>query len=52
MILLVEFDLKYVARKTFKGSVTSDFCAENPIKGEGDKEDFTDEGILDIELGA
>ena len=33
LILLVEFDLKYVARKTTKGSIMSDFCAENPIEG-------------------
>jgi len=31
LILLVEFDFKYVARKTMKGSVVLDFCAENPI---------------------
>jgi len=30
----------------------SDFCAENPIEGENGKEDFLDEDILDIELGA
>ena len=40
LILLVEFHLKYVARKTIKGSVVSDFCAKNPIKGEYGKEDF------------
>ena len=51
LILLVEFDLKFVARKTIKGSVMSDFCAENPIKGEDGKEDFLKEDILDIELG-
>ena len=51
LILLVEFDLKFVARKTIKGSVMSDFCAENPIKGEDGKEDFLNEDILDIELG-
>ena len=28
----------------------SDFCAENPIEGEGGKEDFLDEDILDVEL--
>ncbi|XP_030923153.1 uncharacterized protein LOC115950041 [Quercus lobata] len=50
LILLAEFDLKYVARKTIKGSVVSDFCAENPIEGEDGKEDFLDEEILDIEL--
>ena len=51
LILLAEFDLKFVARKTIKGSVMSDFCAENPIKGEDGKEDFLNEDILDIELG-
>jgi len=30
LILLVEFDLKYVARKTIKGSVTSDFVPRIP----------------------
>ena len=34
LILLAEFDLKNVARKTIKRSVVSDFYAENPIKGE------------------
>ena len=52
MILLAEFDLKYVARKTIKGSAVSDFYAENPIKGEDGKEEFPNEEILDIELGA
>ena len=51
-ILLAEFELKYVARKTIKGSVVSDFCAENPIEGEDGKEDFSDKDILDIKLGA
>ena len=34
LILLTEFDLKYVARKSIKGSMVLDFCAENPIEGE------------------
>ena len=51
LILLAEFDLKYVARKSIKESVMSDFCTENPIKGEDGKEDFLDEDILDVELG-
>ena len=42
MIFLAEFDLKYVARKTNKGSVVSDFCVENPMEGEDGKEDFPD----------
>ena len=48
LILLAEFDLKYVARKT---SIVSNFCAENPIKGDDGKEDFPNEDILDIKLG-
>ena len=52
LILLAEFDLKYVVRKTIKGSAVLDFCAENPIEVENGKEDFLDENILDIELGA
>nr|XP_023906115.1 uncharacterized protein LOC112017890 [Quercus suber] len=51
LILLVEFDLKYVARKTIKWSIVSDFCTENPIEGEDGKEDFLDKDILDVELG-
>ena len=52
LILLAEFNLKYMARKTIKGSVVLDFCARNPIKGEDGKEDFPNEDILDVELGA
>ena len=37
LILLVEFDLKYVARKTIRGSAISDFCVENPLEGENGK---------------
>ena len=51
LILLVEFDLKYVARKTIKGSIVLDFCAKNPVKGEDGREDLPDKDILDIELG-
>ena len=52
LILLVEFNLKYVARKTIKGSIVSNFCAENPVEGEDGKEDFPNKDILDIKLGA
>ena len=51
LILLAEFVLKYMARKTIKGSVVLDLCVENPIKGEDGKEDFPDEDILGVELG-
>ena len=52
LIPLAEFDLKYVAKKTIKGSIVSYFCAKNPVEGKDGKEEFLDEGILDIELGA
>ena len=52
LILLVEFDLNYVAKKTIKGSVVFDFYVENPVEGENGKEDFSNEDILDIELRA
>ena len=50
-ILLAEFNLKYEARKTIKGSAVPDFCAENLIEGDDGKEDFPNENILDIKLG-
>ena len=37
LILLVDFDLKYVARKTIKGSIVLDFCVKNPVKGEDNR---------------
>ena len=52
LILLVKFDLKYMARKTIKGSIVSYFCAKNLMEGEDGREDFLDEGILDVELRA
>ena len=51
LILLAEFDLKYVANRTIKGSVMLDFCVKNPIEGEDGIEDFPNEDILDVELG-
>ena len=50
LILLAKFDVKYVARKTIKGSIMLDFCAKNPIEGGSGREHFLDEKILDIEL--
>ena len=37
LILLAEFDFKYVTRKTIKGSIVSGFCAKNLIEGEDGK---------------
>ena len=48
LILFAEFDLKYMVRKTIKGSIVSDFYAENPIEGEDGKEDFPD-GVRNME---
>ena len=52
LILLTEFNLKYVARKMIKGSTISNFCVKNPIEEDDGKEDFSDKDILDIELEA
>ena len=52
LILLAEFDLKYMVRKTITGSTVSYFCAENPMEGQDGRENFLDEDILNIELGA
>jgi len=52
LILLNEFDLKYVARKTIKGSVVLDFRVENPIEGKDGREDFPNGDILEIKLGS
>ena len=52
LILLAQFNLKYMARKTIKGSAVSNFYAEEPVEGEDGREDFPNEDILDIELGA
>ena len=52
LILLGEFDLKYVAKKNIRGSIALDFCVENPMEGEDGREEFSNEDILDIELGA
>ena len=46
-----EFNLKYIVRKTIKGSIVSDFCVENLLEGEDGREDFLDKDILDIKLG-
>ena len=52
LILLAKFNLKYVARKTIRGSAVSNLYAENPIGGDDRKENFPDDDILDIELRA
>ena len=37
--------MKYVARKTIKGSIVLDFCTGNLVEGEDGREDFLDEDI-------
>ena len=41
-----------MARKTIKGSIVSNFYVENLVEGKDGRENFLDEDILDIELGA
>ena len=52
LILLAKFNLKYVVKKTIKGSTVLDFCAENPVEGRDGRKDFSDEDISNIELRA
>ena len=52
LILLAEFNLKYVTRKTIKGSVVLDFCAKNSMEGKASKEYSPSEKILNKELSA
>ena len=42
LILLAEFDLKYVAGKIIKESVVSNFFAKNLMEGEEGREYFVD----------
>ena len=44
--------LKYLFEKHALSGRISRFCAENPIERDDGKEDFPNEDILDIELGA
>ena len=52
LILLAEFDLKYVSRKTIKVSVVSNFYVVSLIEEGDGKKDFPDKDILDVELRA
>ena len=38
--------------KTIKGSIVLDFCVKNLVEGKDSKENFPDEDILDVKLGA
>ena len=50
MLLLSEFDLKYVTRKSVKGRTVAEFLADHPVEG-GDAVEylFLDEAILHID---
>ena len=50
MLLLSEFDLKYVTRKSVKGRAVAEFLADHPVEGgEAVEYLFPDEAILHIE---
>ena len=49
LLLLSEFDLKYVTRKSVKGRAVAEFLADHPIEGDEVVEYlFLDEAILHI----
>ena len=50
LLLLSEFDLKYVTRKSVKGRVVAEFLADHPVEGgEAVEYLFPDEAILHID---
>ena len=50
LMLLSEFEIKYVVQSSIKGRVISEHLAENPVsEGEGIEQGFPDEDILEIE---
>ena len=50
LLLLSEFDLKYVTRKSVNGSAVAEFLAAHPVEGdEAVKYLFQDEAILHVE---
>ncbi|KAH7859516.1 hypothetical protein Vadar_002080 [Vaccinium darrowii] len=47
LLLLAEFELKYVMRKSVKGRVVAEFLADHPIEGSEDTEfQFPDEHVM------
>ncbi len=49
LIVLAEFDLTYVAKKTIKGRAIAEFCASHPTNGEALNDDFPNKEILTTE---
>ena len=50
LLLLSEFDLKYVTRKSVKGRAVAEFLADHPVEGgEAVEYLFPDESILHID---
>ena len=49
-MILSEFDIKYVTRKSIKGSTITDHLAENPLEeGQSSNQEEVDEEIMDVE---
>ena len=46
LILLVEFDLAYVAKNTIKGRVIVEHCVGHPVGEDDLDDDFLDEDVL------
>ncbi|KNA04804.1 hypothetical protein SOVF_196320, partial [Spinacia oleracea] len=46
LVMLAEFDLKYIPQKSIKGSAVSDFLANSPIEAEVEDYDLPDVQIL------
>jgi hypothetical protein len=48
-ILLVEFDLTYVAKNIIKGRIIVEHCAGHPVSEDSVNDDFLDKDILSID---
>ena len=48
LILLVEFDLKYVAKNTIKGRVIDEHCAGHLVGEDDLDDDFPDKDVLNV----
>jgi len=50
LLLLAEFELKYVTRKSVKGRAVAEFLADHPVEGPEDTEfQFPDENVMAVE---
>ncbi|KAH7834736.1 hypothetical protein Vadar_019075 [Vaccinium darrowii] len=47
LLMLAEFDIKYVTRKSVKGKAVAEFLADHPVEGPDDVEfEFPDENVM------